>query len=837
MTSKAMLLGLCCGASMATQLDIQAPVISLSLTEGQLNEVTTPQTGVGCDNNNALCRAASGTNGQGNNYVEKYSRTCEAGSAEAATCSLPAAHAWDHRDGNLDVTKVIKLLNNDGTAVATDMQVKTEIDYSIRSEWAIEYDATDNSGNKAEQLIFTLVLDDTIAPTLAPTLDSDVTIESCDSDNARQIPNHRQLWGIPINNVAHDNIDGDLSDAITISLKNPAGKTIQVKKQGSLKRPMWLNSFTLGTFEVEYKVSDNAGMFGFHGVSNTNSKTTKVHVQDTTAPEIYCEKSGCALAGDSLVQPALWSEFLISSKSGVGSVDECCDSCTHQEWSRPMGTTTKDPACGFFSYTPTGTCHLFARGLKTLSNNVEKQTGTMSGYPIDCRVRNSHECGNTYEDAGAKCIDMRDSFLSETDPHWKKDHISPDAVAVTASGTVQNKKLGDQIVSYECVDGAGNSALPQKRYVEVTDTELPVLKITHNGGKVDDLREIQHSAGYSQDIAVVNELVTPSMGYTCHDKCDGDITSNVKLTWYKDEKEVPTGFDSMQVGDWVLDYSCQDASKNVVSKSRTIHNEDKDKPILNPICADIMTIEAADDEVYDDCGATCSDQIDGVIDHKVATSGDIVRTNVPGTYHIHYYCEDESKNAAAMATRTVIVEDTKCPVCTLTGKKWMKVEAAFDFNDPDAQCEDDLDGKLEVVAKGNVDTQIPGKYRITYTATDASGNPSFGAKCPGQKKALVRTVVVEDTLKPVIVLTHTDGAILHTSNANEKGLQGVRNAAGLAANEVGGSNPYLVQTNNSLMAEQSTVNGWLIGAAASAVTGIALLGFSSRRSRSVAVPV
>jgi len=217
----------------------------------------------------------------------------------------------------------------------------------------------------------------------------------------------------------------------------------------------------------------------------------------------------------------------------------------------------------------------------------------------------------------------------------------------------------------------------------------------------------------------------------------------------------------------------------------------------------------------------------------------------------------------------------------------MKIEASFDFKDDEASCMDSLDGKLKVVSKGTVDTQVPGTYRVTYSATDTSGNPSFGKNCKevetpkcryfkgtvhamcdgksikrwgvgpeGQvqaikncnyqhrdakchRAAVVRTIIVEDTLKPVIVLTHNDGTIMHTSNSDDTGLQGVKNGAGIAANEVGGSNPYLVNTNNSLMAEQSTnVNGWIIGAVASAVTGLALMGFSSRQSRvAVAVPV
>jgi len=820
-----------------------APVISLDLAgsvpvqEVKVNEMG--KTGVGCEVHETFCRDAKGSK-NGKQYVSKYSRTCEAGAADAAACSLPNAHAWDHRDGNLKVTKVIKLLNNDGVAVSPQLQLKKAVDYSIRSEWAIEYDATDNSGNKAEQLIFTLILDDTVKPTLSPILKSDIVIESCDSDNSRQSPKNRQFWMIPRKNVATDNIDGNISDEIQITVRSPNGRIVQSKKQGDLKSMMNINTYNLGKWTVTYTIKDKAGMFGFHGESNVATKKTTVTVQDTTAPDIYCEKSGTALAGDSLVQPALWSEYLISSQSGVESVDDCSNRCSNQEWNRQVGTKDQQPACGFFSYTPTGTCHLFARGLKTLSNNVQKQAGTISGYPIDCRVRNSHECGKKYTDAGARCIDMRDSiqFLKSIDHNGvERDHgvvsVNDKAVLVAAKGKVGNKKLGDHIVTYTCEDSAGNAAKTQKRYVEVTDTLLPKLQITHNGGKVDDLHSIQHSAGYSADISVVNELVTPSKGYTCHDQCEGDITNKVKLTWYLNEKPVATGFDAMKVGQWVLDYTCADSSKNVVSKTRTIFNEDKDKPILNPIGSDKITIEADNSAVYNDLGATCSDQVDGVIDHKVATSGDIVKTNVPGTYKIHYYCEDSSKNQSPRATRTVIVEDTKCPVCTLNGKKVVKLEASFKFKDSGARCMDTLDGKLKTIKKGSVDTQVPGKYRVTYSAVDSSKNPSYGKNCKS-KKPLIRTIIVEDTLKPVITLTTSDGGIMQSSDGSDLGHGSVKNGAAFGTNN-GGSNPYL--TKKSLMAEATTgVNGWIFAAVASAATGVALLGFSSR-SQTVAVPV
>ena len=103
-------------------------------------------------------------------------------------------------------------------------------------------------------------------------------------------------------------------------------------------------------------------------------------------------------------------------------------------------------------------------------------------------------------------------------------------------------------------------------------------------------------------------------------------------------------------------------------------------------------------------------------------------------------------------------------------------------------------------------------------STDKSGNSNTGAKsCKSRQGAVVRTVTVKDTLKPVIAL-HFGGKKIHESAANDKGSNGQRNPA-----------------QDKFMAETSSVNGWIVAAAASAVTGVALLSFSSQKV--VAVPV
>ena len=159
-----------------------APVISLDLDDyTDLKEYTGANAGVPCSGlkNNVkddtspppqFCRARTGINSKGNRFVEQYSRTCAAGTATSTNCALPNAHAYDHHDGALTVVEVIKHVNDDSRPVAEANQIvngtgsfgaANGIDYSKRGEYTIEYDAVDGSGNRAEQLVFSLVLDGT----------------------------------------------------------------------------------------------------------------------------------------------------------------------------------------------------------------------------------------------------------------------------------------------------------------------------------------------------------------------------------------------------------------------------------------------------------------------------------------------------------------------------------------------------------------------------------------------------------------------------------------------------------------------------------------------------
>jgi len=147
-----------------------------------------------------------------------------------------------------------------------------------------------------------------------------------------------------------------------------------------------------------------------------------------------------------------------------------------------------------------------------------------------------------------------------------------------------------------------------------------------------------------------------------------------------------------------------------------------------------------------------------------------------------------------------------------------------------------------------------GKYIVRFYVKDKANNDEISTK--------FRTVVVRDTLAPVITLHDTITGKLLDVSATAKSGQGLgyeANPAGLPRVN-GEGNPFLVDQDNvnaltttyttegngpaatgdfSYMAEESQVtsNGWVIAAAASGITGIALLAAGQRKAAITTVPV
>ncbi len=173
---------------------------------------------------------------------------------------------------------------------------------------------------------------------------------------------------------------------------------------------------------------------------------------------------------------------------------------------------------------------------------------------------------------------------------------------------------------------------------------------------------------------------------------------------------------------------------------------DLEPPVLTLLGATPITVQCGG--VYNDAGATASDDVDGNITHRIVKTitfdGDVVasvNTSVLGTYTITYEVSDNAGQAATPVTRTMDVVDTTAPVITLNGASALLLECGATYTEAGASATDGCDGDLEVTILGTVDPTTPGVYPILYRVSDAQGNAATD---------VTRTVTVADTTHPVI---------------------------------------------------------------------------------------
>jgi hypothetical protein len=195
------------------------------------------------------------------------------------------------------------------------------------------------------------------------------------------------------------------------------------------------------------------------------------------------------------------------------------------------------------------------------------------------------------------------------------------------------------------------------------------------------------------------------------------------------------------------------------------------RPVLNVYGGDTLVLEASVSDFYADSGATCIDSTDGDISDDVDVSG-LTYPNyaVEGVYKLKYVCTNSHGESSDTETRTVVVKDTTCPACVVHDGP-SSVEASFPYIDAGASCSDTFDGALPTEVVDGVNVERTGTYTVTYSAQDMAGNWNHGessvagVSCVGGQ-TYVRTVVVVDTLKPVLALS-SDNLLLQTSGAED----------------------------------------------------------------------
>jgi hypothetical protein len=594
-----------------------------------------------------------------------------------------------------------------------------------------------------------------------------------------------------------------------------------------------VSSTQVGDYVIEYKAKDHAG-------NDADTKNRLVQVRDTTKPvmamdgehEVIVEtcdpnhpdrdanhaqhdpnsaKSPCATNPS---EPTDWAVTCTDSCGGNSDGDLVQLTVT-KDWRGPDGGT-EFTGTDLGDYIRTYTCKddqdnasFMTRKFTVVDNDtpvIQLMGDDVVSYPASV--------SEEYVDKGAECTDHVDGVLSK---------------AVEVSGNVVNMRIpGKYIIKYDCQDLSGNKAKQMTRTVTIQDNSCPTVTI-----KPPNVVYIE--AGF--------DFTDP--GATAVDDLDGDISSKIWTTG--DTVDVGNAFYSRR--------SCAEILASVDSPPNTGDY--------------FITVKVGDSftRTKVKCDFRSEDKSGDIVGYTYVRCDDCERVQPYSTFE---------GGCAAKGLKMAQFTDNDADtlkwakdeygseyfpnVSSATTDKYLCSAGAFDKNDAFHAHETNIHHeKINGNDDGKINSAEAGKYVITYHVQDSSGN----AQCT--TSANLRTVIVRDSLPPVITLHLKGHGLIHKSDGNAAGNMGYNNgpvhqangAATVSANPTGTNsevNPALGMENPSIksepsdadslrqrtenvfprswfMAEESSssVNGWVIGAAASAVTGLALLSMTLRK--------
>lgn len=323
-----------------------------------------------------------------------------------------------------------------------------------------------------------------------------------------------------------------------------------------------------------------------------------------------------------------------------------------------------------------------------------------------------------YKDAGATALDNVNGRLS-----------------VKVIGSVDYHTPGTYSIKYVAEDASGNLAAAT-RSVTITDNTAPLISLQGENPYVQNEGEPYNEPGY---------IAT--------DNSNGPVNVQVKGL-----------VDVTTPGNYSLTYVATDSEGNISEISRTI--------IIKDLTGPVITVKGEnphfqrEDTLYEDAGATAQDNMDGSLGVKVYGEVDVF---TPGSYTITYVAEDASGNESR-ASRTVIVSDITPPEISLKGSNPHVQDEDTPYLESGYTTKDNSGNPVVVTRLGEMNTNNPGSYELTYIAKDQSGNTS----------QVVRTVLVNDITPPVITLIGDESlSIPHKGEYVEAGATATDNLDGL----------------------------------------------------------
>jgi hypothetical protein len=700
---------------------------------------------------------------------QDWTQKCAAGKkTNAKNCPFPVAAAHDHHEESVPVrTRVFEIdeLYNGprGSTKAGVREVKF-VNFGRRGTYLFKYDAKDQSGNHAEQVVFGLILDDTTAP----------TINLCNGN--QELVEAASKWKLCSSTVTNDNLDGATPQKYTVWYN---GVKVVTKTTFARARAS-ISTRKVGKWVIQVDTHDYAGVYGHDGQNNAATVKKTVFVKDTKKPWIH-------MVG---ANPAVFE-------------------CSHTKQYRDAKATAADLLDGDIT-----------KNIKSVDTVVETKVGKYTvTYDVkdkalneaDTQTRNIkvvdttkpkialkgdtevvHYSGKKFTDAWVTTSDLCDKALAKATAKWDKPF--------------NDRKVGTYIRTYKAVDYTGNSNSVRRTFT-IIDNTRPVL--TLRGKDIQTLEATRDS-----------EYV--DRGAKCHDYVDGPLSHAVEVSGKVVNMRIP--------GMYNIYYSCQDLSGNEAKKiHRRIVVRDTTCPKVKVNGAGLNYVEAG--FPYMDAGATATDSLDGDLTKAITTDGDTVDTAqvfyarrsckeikdyYPAAKAGEYFITPKDSHRTlvwcAMGMGETVFPCKKCKRvipyasdhgdCVKKGMFMAKYSAAMmkvatnkfkgfvvskgastdsyfcSTNDAHVEYNEHKKAAKKIAMRAEA-----GKFIIHFHVQDRAGNK----ECTTAK----RTVIVKESLPPVVSL--------------------------------------------KLMAETASVNGWIIGAMASAVAGVALLSFSSKSTLTIEV--
>jgi hypothetical protein len=539
-------------------------------------------------------------------------------------------------------------------------------------------------------------------------------------------------------------------------------------------------------------------------------------------------------------------------------------------------------------------------------NVIDMEAPSIEVVGAETRTYNATR-DSEYTDSGATCNDYVDGELSH---------------AVEVSGEVVNMRIpGTYTIRYDCTDLSGNAALPAHRTVEIEDITCPQITLRQQ-----NLMYVE--AGFPYVDA----------GATATDTLDGDITQyiwtngntvNHQQAFYNQPNceeiqqqcqkdrgvhKVPDQHDGVNTcrnnGEYYITTIRDEKTFNGVSSRRRYHRQLvhcwMDAPV-KPVTFKVFQLNDCFEvwqELYGgfpekmECHKQDMCPMIGMKKENAPSAGLIAYIQatqmLPAGSPLEVHDDQRLWGATANAANPITNSAGQgSPVATNgnwygdttyicvddeTTRADVRGQWVDSYKNRDATLGDQSDsyryqGSRDTGDGPKITNAEGGKYVIQFHVSDKAGNTECAT--------LHRTVVVKDTLPPIITLalkeTNAMGNVnrlIHYGSDSAVGINGEKNPAGANINghynDGVTANPYLktasgesllnanggiipgkvaftantadgptgsaAYTPQIYMAEAVGSNAWIIGAVASAVAGVALLSYSSSKT-TVSVPV